>query len=68
MRSPTAIHPGPHPWVVGGRSETDGKGVAAMKPKNRKEKLYRRIADFVKNMEPKMRFDGMYHKPGSNKK
>lgn len=39
-----------------------------MKPKNRKEKLYRRIADFVKNMEPKMRFDGMYHKPGSNKK
>jgi hypothetical protein len=44
-----------------------------MKPKNRKEKLYRRIADFMKGPQGKDRTAsqwtaGGFHKPGSNKK
>jgi len=39
-----------------------------MKPKNQKERLSRRIANFYKSKMDIPRFQGMYTKPGSNKK
>jgi len=39
-----------------------------MKQKVRMKRLAGRISDYEKNMLPKSKYDGMYHKPGSMKK